>query len=128
MINLLDIEEETQMIKKYMKPFTWGMGVGAIMLLIVIFSAGWVVTSGSADAKVALIVQDVVISHLAPIAVAQFMLDPNRKERLKEMKELESWKRGEYVQKQGWATMPGSESPNRVIDYEVVKRIMALEM
>ena len=116
------------MIKKYMKPFTWGMGVGAIMLLIVIFSAGWVVTSGSADAKVALIVQDVVISHLAPIAVAQFMLDPNRKERLKEMKELESWKRGEYVQKQGWVTMPGSESPNRVIDYEVVKRIMALEM
>ena len=128
MVNLLDFEEEIQMLKTYIKPFALGMGSGAIILLIVIFSAGWVVTSGSAEAQAQLIVQDVVISHLAPIAVAQFMQDPNRIERLEEMKELESWKRGEYVQKQGWVTMPGSETPNRVIDYEVVNRILALEM
>ena len=116
------------MKKQYLKPFAWGLGVGAVVLLIVIFSSGWVMTSGSAETKAKLIAQEAVMAHLAPIAVAQFMQDPNRQERLKEMKELDSWKRGEYVQNQGWVTMPGSESPNRQIDYEVVNRIMELEM
>ena len=116
------------MKKQDIKPFAWGLGVGAIVLLIVIFSAGWVVTSGSAEAKAKVIAQEAVIAHLAPIAVAQYMQDPNRKERLKELKELDSWKRGEYVQKQGWVTMPGSKTPNGIIDYEVVNRIMKLEM
>jgi hypothetical protein len=116
------------MKKEYIKPFAWGLGVGAVVLLIVIFSAGWVVTNGSAEAQAKLIAQDAVIAHLAPIAVAQFMQDPNRTERLKELKELDSWKRNEYVKNQGWVTMPGSDSPNVQIDYEVVKRIMELEM
>jgi hypothetical protein len=116
------------MKKEYIKPFALGLGVGAVVLLIVIFSAGWVVTSGSAEAQAKVIAQEAVIAHLAPIAVAQFMQDPNREERFKELKELDSWKRGEYVQKQGWVTMPGSESPYAQIDYEVAKRIMELEM
>ena len=47
------------MRKEDIKPFAWGMGVGAIVLLIVIFAAGWVVTSGSAkaEAKVMAIVE-----------------------------------------------------------------------
>ena len=116
------------MKKQDLKPFAWGLGVGAIVLLIVIFSAGWVVTSGSAKANAKIIAQEAVIAHLAPIAVAQFMQDPNREARLKELKALDSWKRAEYVQKQGWLTMPGSKSPNLVIDHEVVNRIMNLKM
>jgi len=64
------------------------MGVGAIVLLIVIFSAGWVVTSGSAQAKAEEMAEDAVLDRLAPICVVQFMQDPNKKERLKELKEL----------------------------------------
>ena len=116
------------MKKEYIKPFALGLGVGAVVLLIVIFSAGWVVTSGSAEAQAKVIAQEAVIAHLAPIAVAQFMQDPNRTERLKELKEIDSWKRGEYVQKQGWVTMPGSDSPYGQIDHEVANRIMELEM
>ncbi len=37
------------MKKEMIKPFVWGIVVGVIVLLIVIFSAGWVVTSGSAQ-------------------------------------------------------------------------------
>ena len=116
------------MKKQYIKPFAWGLGVGAVVLLIVIFSSGWVMTSGSAESKAKLIAQEAVIAHLAPIAVAQFMQDPDRIARLKELKEIDHWKRGEYVQNQGWVTMPGSESPNRQIDYEVANRILELEM
>jgi len=81
------------MKKEYVKPFAWGMAAGMVVLLIVIFSAGWVVTSGSAKAEAKTIAADAVMNRLAPIAVAQFMQDPNKEELLKEMKKLDSWER-----------------------------------
>ncbi len=101
------------MKKEMIKPFVWGMVVGVIVLLIVIFSAGWVVTSGSAQEKAEEMAEKALIDHLAPICVLQFQQDPNKEERLKELKEKSSWERGDYVEKSGWATMPGSESPAR---------------
>ena len=72
-----------------------------------------------------------VMDRLAPIAVAQFMQDPNKEARLKEMKKLESWganNRSDYVQEQGWATMPGEKTPDRDIAEEVARRLMDLKM
>ena len=119
------------MKKEYIKPFAWGMGAGAIVLLIVIFSAGWVVTSGSAKAEAKTMATAAVMNRLAPIAVAQFMQDPNREERLKEMKKLESWganNRSDYVQKQGWATMPGEKEPDGRVADECARRLVDLKM
>ncbi|RJR53593.1 MAG: hypothetical protein C4576_01520 [Desulfobacteraceae bacterium] len=103
------------MKKQEVKPFAWGMVVGSIVLLIVMFSAGWVVTSGSAEAQAKKMAAEAVVERLAPIAVAQYMVDPNREARSKEMKALDSWKRSDYVMAQGWAKMPGEkESDSRV--------------
>ena len=55
------------------------------------------------------------------------MLDPNKEVRLKEMKEIDSWKRGDYVQKQGWATMPGEKEPDSQVADEVAIRLMELK-
>jgi len=115
------------MKKEYLKPFVLGMGVGAILLLIVIFSAGWVVTSGSAKAEAEKMVKEALVNRLAPICVQQFMKDPNKGERLKELKELDYWKRGEYVEKQGWATMPGEKEPDSSVAEECARRIVELE-
>ena len=114
------------MKKEYLKPFAWGMAVGSIVLLIVIFSAGWVVTSGTAKANAEKISTDAVVDRLAPISVAQFMQDPNREERLKELKGLDSWNRAEYVQKQGWARMPGEKESDYDVANECVRRLMEL--
>jgi hypothetical protein len=116
------------MKKAYIKPFVWGMAVGSVVLLIVIFSAGWVVTSGSAEATAKVMAADAVLARLAPIAVAQFMQDPNREELLKELKEVQSWKRGDYVKEQGWATMPGEEKPDSNVAREVADRLMKAEL
>jgi len=115
------------MKKEMIKPFVWGMVVGAIVLLIVIFATGWVVTSSSAQAKAEEMAADAVVDRLAPISVVQFLQDPNREEQLKELKELDSWKRGEYVEKQGWATMPGAESPAPGVSNECARRLMELK-
>jgi predicted exporter len=119
------------MKKQDIKPFVWGMVAGAVVLLIVIFSAGWVVTTGSAEAEAKAMVTEAVMSRLAPIAVEQFMQDPNKEARLKEMKKLDSWgenNRSNFVQKQGWATMPGEKIPDEQIADEVAIRLMDLKM
>ena len=112
------------MRKQDIKPFAWGMAVGSIVLLIVIFSAGWVVTSGSARAKAKTIATDAVMDRLAPIAVAQFMEDPNKEERLSDLKKLEYWERSEYVQNQGWATMPGEKEADMSVADECARRLV----
>jgi len=116
------------MKKDQIKPFAWGIAVGAVVLLIVVFSAGWVVTSGSAQLKAKTMATDAVIDRLAPISIAQFMEDPNREMRLKELKELDYWKRGEYVQKQGWATMPGEKEADSTVAAECARRLVELKL
>jgi hypothetical protein len=107
------------------------LGVGAVVLLIVIFSSGWVMTSGSAESKAKLISQEAVMANLAPIAVAQFMQDPNRQERLKEFKKLDSYgmnNRTDYVKTHGWATMPGEKEPNSRVAEEIAERLGKLNL
>jgi hypothetical protein len=119
------------MKKEEIKPFAWGMAAGAIVLLIIVFSAGWVVTSGTAKAEAKVMASNAVMNRLAPIAVAQFMLDPNKEERLKELKKLESWganNRSDYVQKQGWATMPGEKQADSGLADECARRLVELKM
>ncbi len=115
------------MKKEMIKPFVWGMVVGAIVLLIVIFATGWVVTSSSAQDKAEEMAEKAVIGQLAPICVEQFLKDPNREERLKELKEKSSWEQGDYVKETGWATMPGAESPAPGVADECARRLMELK-
>ena len=131
MATLSNDEETAKMKREQIRPFVWGMVAGMIVLLIVVFSAGWVVTSGTAKAEAKEVAANAVMNRLAPIAVAQFMQDPNKEERLKEMKKLESWgtnNRSDFVEKQGWATMPGETKPDSQVAYEVARRLMDLKM
>ena len=115
------------MKKEYMKPFAWGIAVGAIAFLIVGFSTGWLVTSSAAKTQARVTAADAVIDRLAPISVAQFLSDPNGPERLVELKKLDSWKRGDFVVAQGWATMPGEKEGDGRVAREVATRLMELE-
>ncbi len=115
------------MKKEYIKPFVWGLVVGAIVLLIVIFSAGWVTTSGSAQNKAEEMAEEAVVARLAPICVVQFLQDPEKDKKLKELKEASSWERGDYVKKQGWATMPGEKEPDSKVADECARRLVELE-
>jgi hypothetical protein len=116
------------MKKETTKSFVWGMVVGMAVLLIVVFSAGWVVTSGTAKAEAKAMAKDAVMNRLAPIAMAQFMREPNKEEQLKELKKMDYWKRSEFVKTQGWATMPGEKEPDRNVADECAKRLMDLKM
>jgi hypothetical protein len=52
---------------------------------------------------------EAVLASQAAICVAQFIKAPNHEEKLKELGELDSWKRAEFIEKGGWNKMPGQE-------------------
>ena len=108
-------------------PFIWGVVIGAIALLIVIFWTGWVVTSSTSEDKGKQMAKDAVLENLVPICVEQYLQDPNKAALLEELKEKSSYQRDDYVAEKGWATMPGSESPVRGIADKCAKQIIELE-
>lgn len=118
--------EVTKMKKGWIQPFAGGMAVGAIVLLIIIFSAGWVVTQSSAREQAEEMAKKAVLEKLVPICVAQFQQDPNKDQKLKELQAKSSYERGEYVEKQGWATMRGSKEPEKTICDGCAERILEL--
>lgn len=83
----------------------WGLVCGAVVAIIIGFAwGGW--TTASATKKIS---QEAVLASQAAICVAQFVNDPNHQEKLKELGELDSWKRAEFIKKGGWDKMPGQE-------------------
>lgn len=115
------------MKKEYLKPLLWGMAAGSVVLLVVIFSTGWVMTSSSAEAQAKQISSEAVLASLGPICVAQFMQDPDREKKLEELKSLDSWKQVDFVKEQTWAIMPGEKKADYDVARECAKRLLALE-
>ena len=81
---------------------------GAIVLAIIGFAWGGWVTGGTAQEMA----ENAVVARLAPICVEQFKQDSGKDQKLIGLKKEDSWKRNVYVEKQGWATMPGEKKPD----------------
>ncbi len=90
------------------EPFVWGAVSGAIALAVVGFSYGGWVTGGKAETLAVARGEQATVAALVPICVSQFKKTPDMKASLTALKGTESWQQAEYVQKGGWATMPGA--------------------
>ncbi len=101
-------------IPEWVKPAVWGGIGGAMVIAIIGFSADWVVTSGAANEQAERQADQAVIAALTPICVAQFKKAAKKQQEthLAAVNEENMWQRGDYIAKQGWATMPGSKEPN----------------
>ena len=115
------------MTKESIRPLIWGILIGAIGLLIIIFWTGWVVTRGTAEAEGRKMVKEAVLEQLVPICVEQYLQDSNKVEKFVELKEKAYYLRDDYVEENGWAIMPGAESSVRGIADKCAKQIIELE-
>jgi hypothetical protein len=115
-------------IPEWVKPAAWGAAVGIVAVAIVAFGAGWVVTSGSAEEAAQLQAEKAVIAALTPVCVAQFRTEPNAEQttHLAALQDESSWQRGDYVEEQGWATMPGGKAPNDEVAEACASALMKL--
>ncbi len=90
----------------------WSAIGGAIVLAIIGFKWGGWVTGGTAQAMAEEMAVKAVGGRLTPICVAQFNQDPEKGQKLKELKKKDFWEQQKYVEKQGWATMLGETKPD----------------
>jgi hypothetical protein len=91
----------------------WGLIFGAVIAAVIGFGWGGWTTAGTTQ-KMS---EEAVLASQAAICVAQFMKEPNHKEKLKELGELDSWKRPDFIEKAGYDKMPGQEKA----DYSVAR-------
>jgi hypothetical protein len=90
-----------------------GAFAGALVTLVVGFNwGGWML--GSTAKKMAeQSASSAMVAVLAPICVDKFQHASEAKATLAELKQIDSWKRDTFVEKGGWATFAGMDSPNR---------------
>jgi hypothetical protein len=102
------MKAETQGKIKY---GVWGLIVGAVIVMIIGFAWGGWKTTGTAKTMT----KEAVLASQAAICVAQFLKTQNYEEKLKELEELDSWKRAEFIEKGGWDKMPGQEKADYAV-------------
>ena len=97
------------------KTALWGAVGGGIVLAIVGFAWGGWVLGGTAQEMAEEMAENAVVARLAPICVEQFKQDSEKDQKLKDLKKEDSWNRNDYVEKQGWATMPGEKESDSTV-------------
>ncbi len=82
-----------------------GFIIGAVIIMIMGFSSGGWTTATTAQANT----EEAILASQAAICVAQFIANPNYEEKLKELGEVDAWKRWQFIGEGGWDKMPGQE-------------------
>jgi hypothetical protein len=100
----------------------WGFIGGAVIAMIVGFGWGGWTTAGTTQKMT----DEAVLASQSAICVAQFLKEPNHEEKLKELGEMDSWKRSEFIEKEGWDKMPGQEKGNSSVAQACAKGLEVL--
>jgi hypothetical protein len=97
----------------WLKPGMLGAFIGAIALAIVGFTQlGWV-TANTAESMALKSADAAVVKALVPVCVTRAQMDPKTGPMLQELGGVTStWDRRSFVEKAGWAKMPGGEISN----------------
>lgn len=96
------------------KPALWGIAGGAAAMAFVGFTWGGWVTGGKAELQSKQREDAAVVATLAPLCVARFQASADVAGNLVALKKADSWSQGEFVEKGGWATAPGSAANGQV--------------
>jgi len=102
----------------------WSWVASVVLTMIIGFAWGGWVTGGTARSMAETIADDAVVKRLAPMCVTQFKQGSGKDQKLEELAKTDSWQRSEYVEKQGWATMPGEEKPDSKIAEECARLLI----
>jgi hypothetical protein len=111
-----------------LKRLLQGAAAGAVVAIIVGFNwGGW--TLGSTVDKVAKERADTaVVAALSPICVDQFRQATNVSANLSELNNINyAWDRDVFIEKGGWAIMPGSDTTNSAVAKACAETLSALK-
>jgi len=99
---------------KWLKPGVWGVVCGSILTMIVGFSYGGWMTTGTAERLAREQAETAVTAALVPVCVAHSKADQAAATKLAMLRGItSSYEQREFVTKAGWATIPGMDSASR---------------
>jgi hypothetical protein len=96
------------------KPALWGFAAGAVAAAIVGFNWGGWVTGGKAESLASQRAKEAVVGALVPICVDKFQHAGDAAANRAALKGTDAWSQSEFVEKGGWATVPGPANPEQV--------------
>ena len=92
-----------------LKRLAQGLVVGAVATMIVGFSWGGWMLGSSAKTLADTTAASAVVAAIAPICVNQFQRGTDAPAKMAELKKTSTWEQAAFVEKGGWALMPGSK-------------------
>lgn len=93
-----------------------GAAVGAVVTMIVGFNWGGWMLGSTAEKATKDRAASAVVAALAPICVDRFRQATDATANLSALNKINYvWDRGTFVEKGGWATMPGAASPDSAV-------------
>jgi hypothetical protein len=92
-----------------------GAAAGAIATLVIGFYWGGWVTGGNAKEMVLRSTTSAVVTALSPICVDKFQQTAGAAANMVELKKVSSYQQGSFIEKGGWATLPGNDSANSAV-------------
>lgn len=98
-----------------LKRLLQGAALGAVATLIIGFYWGGWVTGGAAREMTQKGSTAAVIAALSPICVDKFQRSANATTNMTELKKVSSYQQADFVEKGGWATLPGSDKADTAV-------------
>lgn len=108
---------------EWLKPYILGAASGAALAMVIGFTWGGWLTGGDARQMSKTMSHDNVIAALVPVCVAKASADLNREAKLDTIRDASRYQQREALMEAGWATMPGTEIPNRDLAQACVKAL-----
>jgi hypothetical protein len=100
---------------EWLKPGIYGAVIGAAFVGIVGFSWGGWVTGGTANDRAMAMSRVDVAASMVPVCLDMARTDPERTSKLATIRAATTYQRRDALMEAGWATVPGTDAPNRDI-------------
>lgn len=92
-----------------------GAVVGGIATMIIGFTWGGWVSGKTAEASAVQRINSALVQAYGPVCIERFKQQANVEQKWAELAKVESYRRDSYIKETGFATPPGSTSPNPAI-------------
>ena len=106
-----------------LRPGIWGAVIGAVIISVLGFSIfGWTL-GGTAERMAKERALTAVVDVLTPICVERFRQQADAPAKLTEFNKASTWDRWLIIEKGGWATAPGADTPNSAVAAACAERL-----
>jgi nucleoid-associated protein YgaU len=110
-----------------LKRLLQGAAAGAAAAMIIGFNWGGWVTGGTAHDMTQKSSTAAVIAALSPICVDKFQRSTEASANMTELKKVSTYQQGSFIEKGGWATLPGSDAANSSVAQACANMLSSLK-